>query len=78
MDTSKLNLEPGEWLYSNCGDMPSEKNCKLVMMAPKGQKDDLIAAGVEHMVHTHEHTREEAEKTMEEQGDEMLKTITIE
>lgn len=66
-----LNLKPGKWLYANCGDMPSEKNCQLVMMAPIDQKADLVEAGIAHMVKAHGHTdtpelRNEAEKMFKE------------
>ncbi len=54
----ELNKElgiSGNWLVSNCGDLPSEMNCKLVMMAPEGQRSDLIEASVAHAVNTHSH-----------------------
>lgn len=71
MDISQLNLAPGTWLYSNCADTPSEKNCKLVMMVPVDQRDDLITAGISHMVQAHGHTENEelrahAEKDLHE------------
>jgi len=66
----KLNLAPGKWVVANCGKMPSEKNCKLVMMAPEGQKEDLLDAGVAHAVKSHGHTetpelRNEIAQTLE-------------
>ncbi len=50
--------------------MPSEKNCKLVMMAPADQKEDLIDAEVAHAVKSHGHQdtpelREKISKTIE-------------
>jgi predicted small metal-binding protein len=33
--------------------MPSEKNCKLVIMAPADQRDDLVEAAVAHAVKSH-------------------------
>ena len=48
-----LRLAPGKWVYTNCADMPSEKNCKLVIMAPADQRDDLVEAAVAHAVKSH-------------------------
>jgi predicted small metal-binding protein len=48
-----IRLAPGKWIYTNCGDMPSEKNCKLVIMAPADQRDDLVEAAVAHAVKSH-------------------------
>ena len=50
-----LNLKPGKWLYASCGDMPSDKNCQMVMMAPINQKSDLLEAAAAHAVITHGH-----------------------
>ena len=77
MSIEDLKLEPGEWLVANCGEMPSEKNCKLVMMAPVDQKDDLMAAGIDHMVKSHGHERDEAERMVEEQGDAIYHTVVV-
>lgn len=60
----------GKWLVANCGKWPSENNCKLVMMAPEDQRQDLLEAGVAHAVKTHGHTdtpemRAELEKLLE-------------
>ncbi len=55
MDASQLGLESGTWVVANCGKMPSEKNCKLVIMAPEAQRDDLVEAAVAHAVTTHGH-----------------------
>ncbi|MBI2051339.1 DUF1059 domain-containing protein [Candidatus Roizmanbacteria bacterium] len=51
--------------------MPSEKNCRLVMMAPADQREDLLDAGVAHAVKSHGHQespelREGVAKTLEE------------
>lgn len=56
MGVETLHLAPGRWLAANCGSMPSEKNCRLVIMAPEDQKDDLLDAAVEHAVKSHGHT----------------------
>lgn len=50
-----LNLKEGQWLVANCGNIPSEKNCKLVIMAPENQRDDLVEAAVSHAIKTHNH-----------------------
>ena len=55
MAVENLNLKPGKWLVADCGKMPSESNCQLVMLAPENQKEDLIAAGVKHAVKKHGH-----------------------
>jgi len=51
----KLKMAHGRWLAANCGSLPSEKNCKLVIMAPEGQKEDLLDDAVVHAVKTHGH-----------------------
>lgn len=71
MDVAQLGLKPGQWLVANCGKMPSEKNCRLVMMAPADQREDLLDAGVAHAVKSHGHQespelREGVAKTLEE------------
>lgn len=43
------------WKQLDCGKMPSEKGCKLVMKAPEDQVEDLLDAGVAHAVKTHGH-----------------------
>ena len=60
----------GRWLVANCGKFPSEKNCKVVMMAPEEQKEDLLDASVSHAIKTHAHVdtpelRKELEKFLE-------------
>ena len=66
MGVEQLNLKSGKWLVSNCGKMPSESNCQLVMLAPENQKEDLIAAGVKHAVNKHGHEdNEELRKGVE-------------
>jgi len=57
MGIDRLGLTGGKWLVANCGKFPSEKNCKLVIMAPASQKEDLIDAAATHAVETHGHTR---------------------
>ncbi|GAC1503439.1 MAG: hypothetical protein NVS1B10_08520 [Candidatus Saccharimonadales bacterium] len=63
MTAEQLNLKPGSWLVANCGDMPSESNCQLVMLAPEDQKEDLLAAGVQHAVNKHGHEDDENLRT---------------
>ena len=55
MEINKALDINGNWLVSNCGDLPSEMGCKLVMMAPESQRSDLIEASVAHAVNTHSH-----------------------
>jgi hypothetical protein len=50
-----LQLKPGTWLVSDCGKTPSDSNCQLVILAPEGQREDLVAAGTQHMVSKHGH-----------------------
>jgi len=52
---SQLGLTGGKWLVANCGKFPSEKGCKLVIMAPAAQKEDLIDAAATHAVESHGH-----------------------
>lgn len=60
MAIEQLNVKPGKWLVADCGKMPSESNCQLVMLAPEDQKQDLIAAGAKHAVNKHGHEDSEA------------------
>ena len=55
MDTAQLGLSSGRWLMANCGKFPREQNCKLVMMGPEDQREDLLDASVAHAVKTHGH-----------------------
>ena len=55
MDAKHLGLASGKWVMANCGKFPSEKNCKLVMMAPINQRGDLVEAASAHAVKTHGH-----------------------
>jgi hypothetical protein len=74
MAVEQLNLKPGKWLVSDCGKMPSDSNCQLVMLAPEDQREDLIAAGVKHAVNKHSHEdNEELHKGVEG----MLEVIEI-
>lgn len=74
MAVEQLNLKPGKWLVADCGMMPSDSNCQLVMLAPEDQKEDLIAAGVAHAVNKHGHEdNEELYKGLEG----MLVTIEV-
>jgi hypothetical protein len=55
-DVEGLEIDSGRWLVANCGKMPSDRNCKLVLMAPESQREDLINAAVAHAVKDHGHT----------------------
>jgi hypothetical protein len=74
MTTIDLKLESGKWLAANCGSMPSDSNCQVVMMAPESQKDDLIVAGVRHMVEKHGH---EDNDQLASSMEEMLETVEV-
>jgi hypothetical protein len=54
-DVKGLEVESGEWVAANCGKYPSDRNCKLVLMAPQSQKGDLVDAAVAHAVKDHGH-----------------------
>ena len=68
-----LNVK-GSWLVANCGDLPSERGCRLVMMSPMDQREDLIAAGVQHAIDVHSHENTPQLRT---EIDSMLKTIEV-
>jgi hypothetical protein len=55
VDIKQLGLTSGTWVVANCGKFPSEKNCKLVMMAPQRQRQDLIEAASTHAIKSHGH-----------------------
>jgi hypothetical protein len=68
---AQIHLGNGKWLLSDCGSMPSEKNCKLVITGPENQSEDLLDAAVAHAVKHHGHTdspelREEVRKSLVE------------
>jgi hypothetical protein len=74
MDAKQLGLAKGTWVVANCGKFPSEKNCQLVIMAPTGQRADLLEAAATHAVgsHGHKNTPE-----LRHEIDGMLETITM-
>jgi hypothetical protein len=53
----ELKLSSGKWVVANCGKFPSEKNCRLVIMAPIAQREDLIDAAASHAVESHGHAK---------------------
>ncbi len=55
MVLSDIKVASGSWLVANCADFPSEKGCKLVIMGPSNQKDDLVSAAVAHAIAEHGH-----------------------
>ena len=77
MGTVNLTVAPGTWIVADCGKMPSERGCKLVMMAPESQKADLESAGIGHMVRDHGHTEADARTAIEEHGDEIYERVTV-
>lgn len=66
---AQIHLGDGKWLLSDCGQMPSENNCTLVMAAPESQREDLLDAAVAHAVKHHQH------QETPELRDEMSKMI---
>lgn len=55
MGIETLGLKRGRWVVANCGKVPSEKNCQLVIMAPIDQRQDLIEAASVHAIKEHGH-----------------------
>ncbi len=55
MANNQFGLSGGKWLVANCGKFPSEKNCKMVLMAPENQREDLLNVVVNHAVKFHGH-----------------------
>lgn len=74
MDTKQLGLAPGKWVVANCGKFPSEKNCKLVIMAPASQREDLIDAAASHAVKNHGHTNN---PELRRELHQMLETVDL-
>jgi hypothetical protein len=74
VDAKQLGLANGTWVVANCGKFPSEKHCQLVIMAPTGQRADLLEAAATHAVasHGHKNTPE-----LRHEIDGMLDTITL-
>ena len=68
-----LNVK-GSWLVANCGDLPSERGCKLVIMAPSDQREDLLSASVQHAIDVHSH---EDTPQLRTDVDSMLKAMEI-
>jgi hypothetical protein len=55
MDIKGPEVQGGSWLAANCGKFPSDKGCRLVLMAPESQREDLINAAAAHAVRDHGH-----------------------
>lgn len=75
MAQNQLGLVNGKWLIANCGKHPSEKNCKVVLMAPENQRDDLLDAVINHAVKCHGHTDN---KDLRAQINNILELVSIE
>jgi hypothetical protein len=45
------------WAVLDCGKYPSEKNCKIKLMAPEDQVDEILELGVTHAVMSHGHAK---------------------
>lgn len=74
MDLRELGAAPGKWLIGNCGKMPSERNCQLIMMAPESQREDLLGAAVAHAVRDHGH---QDTPGLRAELDKLWETVTI-
>jgi len=74
MGVQQLNLKSGKWLAINCGKVPSEKNCQLVIMAPASQRGDLVEAASAHAIKVHGH--EDSPQLRQELG-KHLETIEL-
>lgn len=74
MKLELLNLASGKWLVANCGKFPSKNNCKLIIMAPEAQRNDLLEALVEHAVKCHDH---KADKELRKRLNEFLETVNV-
>lgn len=74
MDTTQMGLAQGTWVVANCGKLPSEKNCQLVMMAPVAQKEDLLDAAVAHAIKSHGH---EDKPELRDQVGQLLETVQM-
>ena len=74
MELKQLGLAKGQWLVANCGRFPSEKNCRLVLIAPTSQRADLLEAAATHAVASHgHHNTPELRKEL----DGMLESIDV-
>ncbi len=74
MNLAELNLKKGTWVVANCGKMPSEKNCQLVIMAPQSQREDLVEAAATHAVKSHGH---ENTPQLRKELNEFLETVQV-
>ena len=74
MGINDLRLAKGTWLVANCGQFPSEKNCRLVIMAPAAQRADLVDAAAAHAVQNHGH---ENAPTLRKEIEGFLQTIEV-
>jgi hypothetical protein len=74
MGFNELGLTRGTWVVANCGKFPSEKDCKLVILAPAAQREDLIEAAATHAVRSHGHVNN---PELRRELDQMLDTIEL-
>jgi hypothetical protein len=74
MDMERFDLASGRWVVANCDKFPTEKGCKLVIMAPQDQHEDLVEAAATHAIRSH--GRADTPQLRKELG-AMLETIDI-
>lgn len=51
-----MNEEKQEWAVLDCGKYPSEMNCRIKMMAPAEQVDQVIELAARHACDVHGHS----------------------
>ena len=74
MAFEELNLQKGTWLAVDCGSMPSDNNCHVVIAAPENQRADLLDAATEHAAAKHGHTNDSELRTA---VDGLVQTVTV-
>jgi len=50
-----MTSKEGRWVVLDCGKFPSEKNCKLKMMAPEDQVEEMLTLATQHAILSHGH-----------------------
>ena len=50
-----MNEDKKRWAVVDCSKQPNEKNCKIKMMAPEAQVEDVVDLAVDHAVKVHGH-----------------------
>ena len=45
--------EKKRWAVADCGLYPSEKQCKMKLMAPEDQFEEVLTIALEHVIQSH-------------------------